>query len=68
MKSTSTIQKYPHIIESYAYVLQIPVTVFLLPMSFLISFSVGSKTFFQSIIPLREVAKFFSFIVDSGIV
>ena len=68
MKSTNTIQKYPHIIELYAYVLQISVTVFLLPMSLLISFSVGSKTLFQSISPLCEVAKFVSFIVHLGIV
>ena len=35
-------QKYPHIIKSYACILQIILMVFLFPMSFLLSFGICS--------------------------
>ena len=40
--SISPIQKYPHIIESYACILKIFVSMFLLPIIVLISFGIYS--------------------------
>ena len=42
MKSTNLIQKYPHITESYACILQIFAIIFLFLMNFLISFVIYS--------------------------
>ena len=41
-KSINPIHKYPHIIESYACILQIFVLIFLFPMNFQISFGICS--------------------------
>ena len=40
IKSINPIQKYPHIIESYACILKIFVFMFLLPINVLISFGI----------------------------
>ena len=42
IKSINPIQKYPHIIESYACILKIFVFMFLLPINVLISFGICS--------------------------
>ena len=42
IKLTNPIQKYPHIIESYAYILEIFVFMFLLLINILISFEIGA--------------------------
>ena len=42
MKSINPIQNYPHIIESYDFVLKIFVFTFLLPINALISFGICS--------------------------
>ena len=42
IKSINPIQKYPHIIELYACILKMLVCVFLLPISFMISFRIWS--------------------------
>ena len=42
IKSINPIQKYPHIIESYACILKIFVFMFLLPINVLISFGIFS--------------------------
>ena len=42
IKSINPIQKYPHIIESYACILKIFVSMFLLPIIVLISFGIYS--------------------------
>ena len=42
IKSISPIQKYPHIIELYAYTEKIFVAIFLSPIKFLISFEICS--------------------------
>ena len=43
IKSINPIQKYPHIIESYACILKIFVVMFLLLINVLISFRICSK-------------------------
>ena len=42
IKSINQIQKYPHITESYACILEIFAWMFLLPINFLISFGMCS--------------------------
>ena len=42
IKSINPIQKYPHVIEWYAFILQIFVMIFLFPMNFVISFGIYS--------------------------
>ena len=42
IKSIKPMQKYPHITESYACILKIFVSMFLLPIHFLVSFGICS--------------------------
>ena len=42
-QKNSTLQKYPHVVESYTYVPKIPAIIFLLPMIFLNNFGMYSN-------------------------